>query len=295
MECPKCGAFVTEEDRFCGECGQPLPGRPTPPAQPLTPLEAKDLPTLDITAPPKPPRPAPPSPPKKRMLPWLLAFAGVGLLGVCLLIVAVLYLFEVKPGQATLEAQPTPRIVIYQDDFTDPDSGWDVYDEEDTLAQYSDGEYRVGVYRTDYVAWGNPSLEREFADFTVEADARQVEGPLGSNFGLLVRYQPDNENFYWFEISSDGYYSVDLLRDGQWVTLVDWDTSDAIRQGLGATNHLQVECAGSQFRFSVNGSLLVTVTDSAFPSGNIGLAAGTFDEPGTVVHFDNIVVSSAQK
>ncbi|MGQ9598028.1 MAG: zinc ribbon domain-containing protein [Anaerolineae bacterium] len=291
MECPKCGAFVTDEDRFCGECGQPLSG-PTSPAKPLTPMEAKDLPTLDLAAAAKPSRPTVVSARQKKILPWLLVFGGLTLLAMCLFGAAILYLFEPKPSPSTPRVQPTPPIVGYQDDFGDPNSGWDVYDEDDARAEYSDGGYRVGVYRTDYVAWGNPAADRQFDDITVEVDARQVEGPVGSNFGLLIRYQPDDENFYWFEISSDGYYSVDLMRAGQWVTLVDWNTSDAIEQGIGATNHLKVECIGNRFLFYVNGLLLTEVTDSAFRSGNIGLAAGTFDEPGTVVYFDNVVVYS---
>ena len=126
-------------------------------------------------------------------------------------------------------------------------------------------------------------------------DAWQVEGPLDNNLGLLVRYQGDDDSFYWFQISSDGYYSVDLLQAGEWMSLAAWEPSTAIQQGPGAVNHLVVECDGSEFDFSVNGTYLTTITDPSFASGSIGLAAGAFAEPGVVVQFDNLKVTELEE
>jgi len=303
MQCPDCGAFMTAEDLFCGECGRPLSSQ-VPPAEPLSPLEAKDLPTTELKTPPRAPSPlaAPPAPrpqPGKKppLLPILL-IAGGALLVVCLCGAGALVWLgsSSKPPEATQPPEATlpPRALLYQDDFGDPSSGWDVYNKDDTLAEYANGEYRVGVYQANYVAWGNPTPGQELADFQVEVDARQAEGPLDNNLGLLVRYQADGENYYWFEISSDGYYSVDLRQAEEWTTLVDWAASDAINQGIGATNHLKVVCAGNRFSFYANDTLLTEVSDDAFRSGNIGLAVGTFDEPGVVVFFDNLQVYPLQ-
>jgi serine/threonine-protein kinase len=190
---------------------------------------------------------------------------------------------------------PTPSPYLYKDDFANPDSGWDAYEEEDAWAGYVNGEYRLGVYRADYVTWGNPDLQTPLADFEVDVDARQVMGPLDNNFGLLVRYQPEEQDFYWFQISSDGYYSVDMLRDGEFVPLVSWKESDAIRQGTDVTNHLKVICSGNQYQFYVNDTHLVAITDNTLSLGSIGLAVGAFDEPGVVVHFDNMTVRILQE
>jgi 3-keto-disaccharide hydrolase/zinc-ribbon domain len=289
MQCPNCGAFITAEDLFCGECGRPLSA-----AEPPGALEAKDLPTTELETPLRAPSPAPKAPPLRRkplLLPALL-LAGIALLLICVCGAGV-YVWLRSDGQPP-EVLATPSVPLYQDDFGDPSSGWDVFDEDDTLAEYANGEYRLGVYQDNYMAWGNPTPGQEFTDFQVEVDARQAEGPLDNNFGLLIHYQTDDQDFYWFEISGDGYYSVDMRQAGQWSTLVDWSTSDAINQGVGATNHLKVVCAGNHFSFYVNDILLTEMSDSAFSSGNIGLAVGTFDEPGVVVSFDNIRVHSLQ-
>jgi hypothetical protein len=189
---------------------------------------------------------------------------------------------------------PAAGSLIFADDFSDPGSGWDIYAEDDTASNYVDGEYELGVYRDNYVTWGNPEGQ-QFTNLQIEVDVRTMEGPLDNNFGILVRYQPDDDNFYWFEISADGYYSVDLMQAGEWVGLVDWAESDAINQGLGATNHLVVVCNRDQFTFYVNDTYLTVVNDATFDSGNIGLAAGTYDEPGSVIHFDNLKIYSLQE
>ena len=203
------------------------------------------------------------------------------------------------PTREPATSTPIPTATIssfyYEDDFDDPSSGWDVYDGDNIQAVYEDGEYRLAVYRDNYVAWGGPDLQQEFANFEVVVEARVVEGPLDNNFGLLVRYEWASESFYWFQISSDGFYAVDLFQEGEFVTLVGWEASEAIKQGLGATNYLKVVCRGNRFHFYVNDVHLVDVTDDTLVAGNVGLATGTFDEPGVVVHYDNLRVGRLQE
>jgi hypothetical protein len=290
MQCPDCGAYISKEDLFCGECGRPIAGQ-APSVELVTPSAAKDQATSTLNLPP----PALAAPGKRpTWVPIVLAL-GLGLFFLCVCtFVALVWL------RSRDRSTPTPVVytsgkggLIFADDFADPGSGWDVFDEDDTVADYADGEYSIGVYQDNYVAWGNPE-DQEFTNFEVEVDARQVEGPLDNNFGILVRYQPDDDNFYWFQISADGYYSVDMMQAGEWVGLVDWVESEVINQGIGATNHLKVVCDRNQFSLYVNGIYLTGVSDATFDSGNIGLAAGTFDEPGVVVTFDNLRVYGLQ-
>ncbi len=294
MQCPDCGAYAGNKDLFCGECGRPLADL-SPAAEEGPPSDlAPDTLELPEDAPP----PALPSPPPKRprlAVVWAIAAALMALLCVCAAVGVIWFGLrgDDNAGPTAVEAPAGP--VIYADDFADPDSGWDVYTNDDTWAGYVDGEYRLAVYVNDFVTWGNPPADEEIADFEFEADARLVEGPLDNNFGLLVRYQADDENYYWFQISSDGYYSVDLLRDGEWVGLVGWETSDAIRQGVDVNNHLKVACSGDRFSFYVNGTHLVSLNDDSFATGSIGLAAGTFGESGVVVHFDHVQVRQIQE
>jgi hypothetical protein len=127
------------------------------------------------------------------------------------------------------------------------------------------------------------------ADAEIEVEARQVEGPLYNSFGLVVRGQLHEDSLYWFGISGDGYYSVHLLESGEWIPLVAEEASDAIHQGLNATNWLRIACKGDRFDFYVNDALLTSLNDDTFGSGYFGLAVGT-REPGVVICFDNLKV-----
>jgi hypothetical protein len=287
IECPECGAVASDDDLYCGECGAALaaasataPSTPTP----LTPATAQGLPPVSAS---------PPAASQRRsglVAPLIVGLVGLGLF--CLVGIGLLVVLVVN-GNRTAEptaGSPQPGQIVLTDTFGNPDSGWDTYTDDDTWAGYVDGEYRLGVYRSNFVTWGNPSSGQKLSNFEIEVDARQVEGPIDNDFGVLVRYQSDDNNFYWFQISSDGYYSVDLLEDGEWVSLVPWTESSTINQGVGATNHIKVVCYNELFSLYVNDVYLTGVTDTTFQSGNVGLAAGTFDESGVVVDFDNVQV-----
>jgi hypothetical protein len=55
-------------------------------------------------------------------------------------------------------------------------------------------------------------------------------------------------------------------------------------------NHLRVDCIGDQLTFYINFSEVAEATDGDFPTGDVGVVAGSFAEPGVDVLFDNFVV-----
>jgi hypothetical protein len=65
--------------------------------------------------------------------------------------------------------------------------------------------------------------------------------------------------------------------------------TDVVRQG-NATNRIQAHCDGSTLRLVVNGELLAETMDEDLTSGDVGLLAGSFQNPGTDILFDNFVV-----
>ncbi len=107
---------------------------------------------------------------------------------------------------------------------------------------------------------------------------------------MICRYQ-DEENFYFFIIGSDQSFGIGIVKDGVQDLLSEKPMGyhQAVQEG-NTNNHIQASCVDSQLILSVNGEKLVEVNDSSFDSGDVGLMAGTFDEPGTDIHFDNFVV-----
>jgi hypothetical protein len=181
-----------------------------------------------------------------------------------------------------------PSNVLFQDDFSDPSSGWDRVNEEEGITDYMDGAYRIFVNTRNTDVWSNPRLN--FDDTQIEVDAKKVGGDDNNDFGVICRYK-DTNNFYFFLISSDGYYGIGKILDGEQLLIGDeqMQPNEDINQG-NATNKLRADCVGNKLSIHVNGVLLAEHQDDSFTSGDVGLVAGSFNNPGTDIHFDNFIV-----
>ena len=126
----------------------------------------------------------------------------------------------------------------------------------------------------------------------IEVVAVKKSGTVDNAFGVLCRYQ-DPDNYYFLEISSDGYAGIGINNAGVKTLLSSSDNNmvpdSSINQG-DASNHLRVDCIGSTLSLYVNGTQAVSVTDSSFTGGDIGLIAETFSVAGTEIQFDNLFV-----
>ena len=195
------------------------------------------------------------------------------------------------PAQATqAPEQPADTGVLLQDDFSDPNSGWDIVSVEEGSTDYQDGGYRIFVNTTNYSIWANPN-QTTYTDTRVEVDAQKIGGEDDNEFGIVCRHA-DPGNFYAAVISSDGFFGFYRRLEGSDFELMggeDFGTSDAIHLG-GESNHIRLDCIGSTLTLFANGELLGEASDSTIASGDVGLYAGTFDVAGTDILFDNFVV-----
>lgn len=206
----------------------------------------------------------------------------------CTVTGVLLLLAGCSDPQSVAERLPAGE-VLFKDDFSDPNSGWDQISELTGETNYDGGSYRIWVNEpyTDLLA--NPDLA--FSDVRIEIEAT-AGGPDDNVFGVICRSNLVGDQYYFFVISSDGYFGIGKV-NGQQQTLLNAEQlmpSEAIRQKK-LTNILRAECIGNQLAFYVNNQLLADIKDSAYVQGDIGLTAGSFDEPGVDVHFDNLVVT----
>jgi hypothetical protein len=183
--------------------------------------------------------------------------------------------------------------VLFFDDFSNPDSGWDHFNAGEGVMDYKDGKYQIFVNAASIDFWANPGLS--FKDTRVEVDATKVGGDNNNDFGVICRYK-DKLNFYFFIISSDGFYGIGKMVDGA-QELIGQDellATDASNQG-DALNKIRADCIGSNLTIYVNDSLITSVQDGTFSEGDVGLLAGTYDWAGTDIHFDNFKVLDPSK
>ena len=180
------------------------------------------------------------------------------------------------------------------EDFSDPGSGWEIgsYDAGDV--GYANGRYFVTSLEEGNTMWGE--YPGDFSDVIIDIDTYQVQGPPTNNnsYGVICRLIPGLEvnatDGYSFQISGDGYYSIQKINDGEYEPLVEWTESDVVVQG-NAQNHIRASCVGSTLTLEVNGVQLAQTNDSAYKSGGFGLKAAPLEEGMTRIEFDNLFVS----
>jgi hypothetical protein len=189
-----------------------------------------------------------------------------------------------QPG--TSEA--TPERVVFEDDFSDTQSGWNRAKGPGGESDYADGMYRILVNQSETDIWALSGLD--LGDVSIEVNALKVGGDRNNRFGVICR-AVDNSNFYSFIISSDGFYGIGKIRDNSYalVGMASLQPSKAILPG-SANNQIRADCLGNTLTLYVNGEKLAEVQDSDFSSGDVGLIAGTYEDPGTDIRFDDFIV-----
>lgn len=130
-------------------------------------------------------------------------------------------------------------------------------------------------------------------NFVAEVEVLQLEGSTNSSYGMIFRQQ-DASQFYRFDVTGNGRFMVERrTAGGSWERLTDgWQDTTLLLTGYNTRNLLKIEAQGSQLGFSINGFEVFSVSDSTFSSGGIALDAGTFDQGGLVVAFDNFSVET---
>jgi hypothetical protein len=204
------------------------------------------------------------------------------------------------PDMRLLRRVPSPMPVYdslpHADDFSNPESGWEIYDTDTDSAGYVNQSYFVISRTNEFSSFGTAGLY--LGDTIIDVDANPVSGPADNNYSYNVGCR-NQANFdgYVFEIRADGYFAVGYFTDGgqSYVSLLsgdDWQPSPAIMTGV-TVNHMRLTCSGSQLRLVVNGQLLYEGQDSTFSEGDISLGAATYTDDSTPaeVHFDNLVVN----
>jgi len=178
---------------------------------------------------------------------------------------------------------------LFKDDFSQDSGLWEIFsDENGASAAIADGHMVITVAAPSTVGFSIAVIN--LTDFDLTVTTTQISGGLANGYGVIFRYI-DQNNFYRFDISGDGLWGVSRRLKDQWVPILELTASSAIQTGY-ASNTLRLVARGGQFEFYANGVLLGQAADANLPVGRIGLFASTFDDPDTLVSFDDLVIVS---
>jgi len=185
--------------------------------------------------------------------------------------------------------QATQDNQLFFDDFSETKNGWDRFSGEIGSTDYKNKTYQITVNEPNTDLFANPA--KLYKDTIIEVTAARIGGPDNNSFGVICRFQ-DEKNFYAAQISSDGYAGIFRMKDGIY-KLLGQDAMIPVPAILGgsAVNTIHLECIGRSLALAVNGAPVDAREDKSFENGDVGLIAGSFEEAGVVIAFDDFMVS----
>jgi len=187
------------------------------------------------------------------------------------------------------EDTPTRPLVtgselVFEDDFSDASQLYEGFD-SDGGSYYQDGRYFIEV-KNNYI-YIPRSYGETLEDMVIRVDTRVEQSTGNGDYGIVCRYQ-DDDNFYAFEVTQDGFFAIFWVYNQDWYPLIDYTYSPILENLDNA--EIEVGCVSDTLSLAVNDILLGEVNDTSIPSGDFGFFAGTFDIAGNIVSFDNMQV-----
>lgn len=179
--------------------------------------------------------------------------------------------------------------VLFWDNFSNPDSGWDTWNTSGSWAAYQGGGLRIVVLEPNFDFWSRPG--KRYTDIRLDVKATKFGGPDDNRFGILCRYQNAN-NYYAFIISSDGYAGIVKVKNGaaDVISSGGMQYREEIQKGV-AVNRIGADCIDGSLVLRVNDYQVLEAEDIDFTSGEIGLIAGSYKNPGVDIYFQDFLTT----
>jgi hypothetical protein len=203
-----------------------------------------------------------------------------------LAVAAGLACFLASGGAAMAACKATPDS-LFTDQFNKLDDAWGNYENYDV----EDGKLVIkppAGYNTSTI--NNTSLYDE-VDICVEmsAEAPVAEGSCGS----IIFWAVDFDNYYSFQVSTEGQASFWRRQRGRWLNQVSWQDAAGAEKGATVINELRLITSGKTARLYINGKLFKEVKGQPPKDGSlIGLLACSPNEASARITFDNLVVNT---
>ena len=138
--------------------------------------------------------------------------------------------------------------------------------------QFTKGAYHVGSTGQSTALCVAPATD--FSNFVYEMQMTIIKGDSG---GIFFRADFNSSKLYFFAVSTEGTYELILYTDSSHAkTLRNITLSAAIHRGLNQTNLIAVGANGNIITLYINHQQLVSVNDSTYSHGQIGLVAAPF-------------------
>jgi eukaryotic-like serine/threonine-protein kinase len=158
--------------------------------------------------------------------------------------------------------------------LNDPLSGQDANQwSVDTECAFTGGSFHASVHGTDYFGYCGTSAIT-VSNFAYEVQMSIVRGDYGGIVFYINSASSTAESFYSFRIGTDSSYGLFIYKGtGGLGQQLQGGTSSTINTGLNQSNVIAVVATNNNFDLYVNKQFIVSVKDSTYNSGYIGVIA----------------------
>jgi hypothetical protein len=199
---------------------------------------------------------------------------------------------QATPGTGQAVVPVSGSDILYQDNFTDPSTGWTEDKFDNYFIGYHEPEYyHVEVDSPNYKTTVFAPGKQVFDDFTLDLKvltSSSKTSPTG-DFRYGAAFRRSGDQYYAFTISPRTKKWYVLKSSPNALTVLTEGTDDEIHD-LDTDDTLRVDAQGSEFVFHINDKIVGEVSDPDYAKGEVGLYVESFDSPNTHVHFDNLTV-----
>lgn len=201
------------------------------------------------------------------------------------------------PSPVSVETTPTAvpvsdSNVLYQDDFTNPATGWS----EDKFDNYFIGYHEPEYYHIEITSPNSKTTvfqpnKQNFEDVTIELDVLTVSAKTAAtgDFRYGLAFRRSGDQYYAFTISPRTKKWFVLKNSPSELTVLAEGTDDSLHD-LDTDDSLRLDAQGANFFFHINDHLVGQVTDADYASGEIGFYVESFDATNAHIHFDTLMI-----
>jgi hypothetical protein len=189
---------------------------------------------------------------------------------------------------STSTSMPTPvPVVLYSDDFSNIQSGWDQSDSQGIRWMYSGGQYVL----SDAWGWLHNCAQRNLTDAVLTVDVIHVSGDAGLTGAIINWRYHDDIGYYSLRLFGDGYLTIEKvsMTGAGYQKLNDRIFNAAINTNQNI-NHIAISFKGENSTIYINGKYVTSIKDSSFTTGDFCLGAFASKTSPVEVSFDNLVV-----
>lgn len=173
----------------------------------------------------------------------------------------------------------------YEDDFSDPSSGWAAQSAANGETRYQDGAYFISAKNE---CFGAPlPTNQEFSDFVLEMELTFMDQVEGAG---MVTFRENGQAHYGADIFPLGRVGFHKNVNGVHIPLLETEIPTSSFQAWDTPKHLTLIAWQDRLAVYVNGELFIALADTSSSRGRFGFNVCDDNHQGLQVLIDNLKI-----